>query len=424
MSSFFTIFLALPLLINFSLDTSIITPLFCLTSLSSPLILLTLLLLPLIILASQKIYLNLQSPQFFIFLLVILTLVLLICFSVSNIFSFYILFELSLIPTALLIICWGYQPERVTATIYLLLYTITFSLPLLLAIINFSSKVLRNSFSLSSFIYSSYSSPFLITLCFIFAFLVKLPIFLLHLWLPKAHVEAPVAGSIILAGVLLKLGSYGLLRIIPIAPLSQTNLPLLLVTLSLIGAVVTSLICTQQTDIKRLIAYASVAHIGLLLVGTLLLSTWGWTGAILIMIAHGIASSGLFALANYSYIITQTRNIFIIKGLLSFVPAISLWWFIFLALNLAAPPSLNFAREIFLITATLPTIRFSAFPIIIIIILSAAYSIILYTSLNHGQSSSFLSPTLSLPLTLHPTIIFHLFPLLILVLFPSLLSPY
>ena len=310
------------------------------------------------------------------------------------------------------------------ATIYLLLYTIAFSLPLLLALINSISLSANNTFILTPFLTTNYLSPTLITLCFIFAFLVKLPIFLFHLWLPKAHVEAPVAGSIILAGVLQKLGSYGLLQILSLTPILETNVILPLLALTLIGGVIASLICFQQTDIKSLIAYASVAHIGLLLAGTLVLSSWGWTGALIIIIAHGIASSALFALANYTYKLSHSRNMFLIKGLLTFSPSVSFWWFIFLSFNLAAPPSLNFAREIILISALLSKVFLALIPAIIMVIIAAAYSIGLYTSLNHGQLTSFLSPAQHLTLSFHPTLLFHFIPLIALIFNPALIAPY
>jgi len=415
--------LSLPIIINPLLDSNFASSNIVLNSLSSPLIILSLILLPLIIIASQSVFSNFQASQVFLFLLVLLTLILILCFSAANILIFYIFFELSLIPTALLIMYWGYQPERIAATIYLLLYTITFSLPLLLALINSISLSANNSFILAPFLLTNYLAPALITLCFIFAFLVKLPIFIFHLWLPKAHVEAPVAGSIILAGVLLKLGSYGLLQILKLTPIAETNLSLPLLTISLTGGIVTSLICFQQTDIKSLIAYASVAHIGLLLAGTLILSSWGWIGALIIMVAHGIASSGLFALANYTYKISHSRNIFLIKGLLTYSPSISFWWFLFLSFNLAAPPSLNFASEIFLITALLSKIFLAIIPTVIMVIIAAAYSIGLYTTLNHGQLSSFLSPPQQLPLSFHPTLFFHFLPILALIFSPTLIRP-
>jgi NADH-ubiquinone oxidoreductase chain 4 len=147
--------------------------------------------------------------------------ILFLTFRTSNLFLFYLFFERSLIPTLFLILGWGYQPERLQAGIYLLFYTLLASLPLLIAIFymfNYSNSI--NIFLLIN--YSIYFSLFYLAI--IFAFLVKIPIFLVHLWLPKAHVEAPVAGSIILAGILLKLGGYGLVRVFPFLVLNGSLL--------------------------------------------------------------------------------------------------------------------------------------------------------------------------------------------------------
>lgn len=159
----------------------------------------------------------------------------------------------------------------------------------------------------------------------ILGFLVKLPLFSVHLWLPKAHVEAPVAGSIILAAILLKLGGYGLARMVIMFNYINKLLVAPIVSVAIIGGVVTSIICLRQTDIKSLIAYSSVGHIGLIVAGILSNSKLGIQARLAIMIAHGLRSSAIFCIANINYGITSTRRILLTKGIISIIPNISIW---------------------------------------------------------------------------------------------------
>ncbi len=412
--------MSLPILLIFpnNLFARTFNSIISLDLLSAPLILLTIWISRLILLARYKIYQINQIIVPFLYAVTILCVVLLGAFSTNNLIIFYILFEASLIPTLILILGWGYQPERLQARFYLILYTITASLPLLINLLVMSNNNNHLSIFISEWIPSSSpASPSAQMLWFftIIAFMVKMPLYLTHLWLPKAHVEAPVAGSIILAAILLKLGGYGLLRVASIFPILNKSLAPIFTRISMWGAFITGIICLRQTDVKSLIAYSSVGHIGLLIAGAITGTIWGWWGSLLIILAHGLCSSALFALANITYETTHTRSIFLTKGLLNLFPTMSLWWFLMAAGNMAAPPTLNLAGEIILLSRILSFSLRSVILIAFTRFLAAAYSLYLFTATQHGSPLIYSRP-LSLTSSRNATIIIcHALPLFILI---------
>nr|YP_009047274.1 NADH dehydrogenase subunit 4 [Drosophila melanogaster]P18931.3 RecName: Full=NADH-ubiquinone oxidoreductase chain 4; AltName: Full=NADH dehydrogenase subunit 4 [Drosophila melanogaster]8B9Z_M Chain M, NADH-ubiquinone oxidoreductase chain 4 [Drosophila melanogaster]8BA0_M Chain M, NADH-ubiquinone oxidoreductase chain 4 [Drosophila melanogaster]AIC64012.1 NADH dehydrogenase subunit 4 [Drosophila melanogaster]AKB92792.1 NADH dehydrogenase subunit 4 [Drosophila melanogaster]ANG60816.1 NADH deh len=350
--------------------------------LSYGLILLSLWICSLMLLASEMINKHNNYKNLFLLNIIILLLLLILTFSSMSLFMFYLFFESSLIPTLFLILGWGYQPERLQAGLYLLFYTLLVSLPMLIGIFYLMNKIGSMNFYLMNNFMFNYD---LLYFCLLCAFLVKMPMFLVHLWLPKAHVEAPVSGSMILAGIMLKLGGYGMLRVISFLQLMNLKYSFVWISISLVGGVLVSLVCLRQTDLKALIAYSSVAHMGIVLSGLLTMTYWGLCGSYTLMIAHGLCSSGLFCLANVSYERLGSRSMLINKGLLNFMPSMTLWWFLLSSANMAAPPTLNLLGEIYLLNSIVSWSWISMILLSFLSFFSAAYTLYLYSFSQHGK---------------------------------------
>nr|QCU47989.1 NADH dehydrogenase subunit 4 [Cheilinus undulatus] len=394
--------------------------------LSSPLLVLSCWLLPLMILASQNHMSSepLHRQRLYISLMIILQSFLILAFSATEVIMFYIMFEATLIPTLFLITRWGNQAERLNAGTYFLFYTLAGSLPLLVALL-----LLQNATGSLSMLTLQYTKPLLISsyasnlwwaACLI-AFLVKMPLYGVHLWLPKAHVEAPVAGSMILAAVLLKLGGYGMMRVLVLLDPLTKELSYPFIILALWGVIMTGSICLRQTDLKSLIAYSSVSHMGLVIGGILIQTPWGFTGALVLMIAHGLTSSALFCLANTNYERTHSRTMVLARGLQMALPLMATWWFIASLANLALPPLPNLMAELMVITSLFNwswwTLALTGMGTLI----TAAYSLYMFLMTQRGQlpaHSIALPPSYSRE---HLLITLHLLPLLILITKPDLI---
>nr|BAV14434.1 NADH dehydrogenase subunit 4 [Amphiprion percula] len=394
--------------------------------LSTPLLALTCWLLPLMILASQ----NHTSSEpagrqrMYITLLTSLQIFLILAFSATEVIMFYIMFEATLIPTLIIITRWGNQTERLNAGTYFLFYTLAGSLPLLVALL-----LLQNStgtLSLLTLQYapamelSSYADKFWWAGCLL-AFLVKMPLYGAHLWLPKAHVEAPIAGSMILAAVLLKLGGYGMMRMMTMLEPLTKELSYPFIIFALWGVIMTGSICLRQTDLKSLIAYSSVSHMGLVAAGILIQTPWGFAGALILMIAHGLTSSALFCLANTNYERTHSRTMILARGLQMVLPLMAAWWFIASLANLALPPLPNLMGELMIITSLFNwswwTLTLTGAGTLI----TAGYSLYMFLMTQRGPIPTHM-------MALHPThsrehllIILHLLPLILLILKPELI---
>nr|YP_006504060.1 NADH dehydrogenase subunit 4 [Actias selene]AFM95200.1 NADH dehydrogenase subunit 4 [Actias selene] len=346
------------------------------------LILLSIWICGLMIMASENLLKLNFYYNFFLLKITFLLIMLYLTFSEMNLFMFYLFFEGSLIPTLLLIIGWGYQPERIQAGMYLMFYTLFASLPLFMGIF----YIFNNMNSFMIYFLKFYNlNYYLLYLSMVFAFLVKMPMYFVHLWLPKAHVEAPVSGSMILAGIMLKLGGYGLLRVLIFLQKINLKLNYIWLSISLLGGFYISLKCFCQVDIKSLIAYSSVAHMSIVIGGIMVMNYWGYNGSYILMIGHGLCSSGMFCLANISYERLHSRSMYINKGLMNFMPSMSLWWFLLLSSNMAAPPSLYLMGEISLINSLMSWSYFSLILLVLISFFSAGYSLYLFSYTQHGK---------------------------------------
>nr|ALO81907.1 NADH dehydrogenase subunit 4 [Cernuella virgata] len=367
---------------------------------------LTLSLLVLILLASGE-----RQSKYYIMLQVTLTCLLVVCFTTNNLLTFYIVFEVCLLPILLMIVHWGYQPERLQAGMYMVIYTIISSLPLLLIILYlFNLSETYHIWTL--FNYSTVSG-----LLFFFglaAFFIKLPIYGVHVWLPKAHVEAPLGGSMILAGVLLKLGGYGMYLYSCIVYINWTFSPLgfFLAVVSLWGGVLASLACMGQTDIKALIAYSSIVHMSFVVLGLLSGTSWGLISAIVIMVSHGWASSALFLLSYITYQSVGSRSFSYTKGVLSVAPVLSGLWFVFCMINMGFPPTINFLGEVLLVPVGLMWSAKIFIPMGAIMFMSVLYNMYLYSQINHGMLSNYLTLTKMMSQREMLALVGHLLPMI------------
>ena len=320
------------------------------------------------------------------FNLLLLELLLLLVFSVLDLFLFYIFFEAILIPMFFLIGFLGSRARKIRAAYLLFFYTLFGSLLMLIGLIYIYSRVgSLNIEYVSSFCFSEIDQKIL-WIAFFLSFASKIPMFPFHIWLPEAHVEAPTVGSVLLAGILLKLGVYGFLRYsLTLFPLASLYFSPIVYLLSLIGIIYASFTAIRQTDIKRIIAYSSIVHMNLVLIGIFSFSIIGIEGSLLQSISHGFVSGGMFLMVGILYDRYHSRLLYYYGGLVHIMPLYSTYLLIFTLANIALPGTSSFVGEFLLFCGIF---RVSSFVGIISatgVIFCGAYSLWLYNRIIFGN---------------------------------------
>lgn len=352
-------------------------------------LLLVTLLIPLTILSSwNNIKFHLKS---FLSLILLVEWILLNMFIVVDLFLFYVWFEAVLIPMYLLIGIWGSRQRKTYASFMFFFYTYIGSLFLLFGLFLLYDHM--SSLNLFTLIENNYKleRTLLIWFFLMIAFAVKVPMFPAHIWLPEAHVEAPTVGSVLLAGVLLKLGIFAVIRfLIPIFPTEMQYFSPFFSIFALIGIIYISLTTIRQIDLKKIIAYASVAHMNYVVLGVFGVNMLSFSGSIFLMIGHGIVSAGLFFLIGFLYDRYKTRNIRYYRGLVAFMPIYALSFFIFSLANMSFPGTCNFIGEAIILFGLTQTNLLVSWFAAVGIIFCAIYTIWLFNRTMYGPITPFI----------------------------------
>ena len=353
-------------------------------------ILLTAFILPICILTSYK-SINTFIKEFYISLISI-ELILFGVFTVMDILGFYILYEAVLIPMFLIIGVWGARKEKITAAYYFFFYTFVGSIIMLISIIYLYNETGTTDYNVLLSQGLPKEVQKYVFLAFLASFAVKIPKYPFHIWLPLAHVEAPLAGSILLAAVLIKLGSYGFIRFaLPLLPDACIYFAPLVNCLAVLAIIYASITTIRQTDLKRIIAYSSIGHMGVVMLGIFSLTTEGVEGSIYLQIGHGLVSSALFIIVTNLYDRHHSRLVKYYRGMVITMPIFTIMFLLFTMANIAVPLSCNFIGEFLSLYSIYTTNIFIGIVGGIGIILSACYALLLLNRVAFGSMSPYIT---------------------------------
>jgi proton-translocating NADH-quinone oxidoreductase chain M len=318
--------------------------------------------------------------------LLAIQLFLLIIFSVLDLMLFYIFFEAILIPMYLIIGVWGSRERKIRAVYLFFFYTLCGSLLMLVGILYIYNQVGTLNLEYLLAWNFTFNEQLFLWFAFFFSFASKIPMFPFHIWLPEAHVEAPTVGSVLLAGILLKLGVYGFLRFsLTIFADASLYFSPLVYLLSIIGVIYASLSALRQTDLKRIIAYSSIAHMNLVTLGIFSFNVIGLEGSIIQSISHGFVSGGMFLLIGILYDRYHSRFLYYYGGIVHFMPVYAALFLIFTLANIALPGTSSFTGEFLLLTGIYKTNVVTAIISALGVILSGGYSLWLYNRVVFGN---------------------------------------
>nr|QHD26505.1 NADH dehydrogenase subunit 4 [Lepidotrigona flavibasis] len=324
-----------------------------------------------------------ENSDYCVFMNMMLMLFMYFAFLSMNFILFYFMFESSLLIIFYMIMKWGYGEFRFNSSFYLMFYTLVFSLPMLYLIfsmlINFNSM---NFYMLEMVITEMNEFKFIYL---IMSFMVKIPMYMVHGWLLKAHVEASFFSSMILASVMLKLGGYGIIRLLYIMKNMFNKTYFYFISISLFGMLLMSMMCMSQIDFKIIIAISSIVHMSIMMMSMLLMSKIGMYGAYYMMISHGFASSGLFYLTNLIYLKSNSRLIYFNKGMVNIIPSLMMFLSLMCFCNIGSPFSLNLISEIIIMTSLINWFKYIMFFLMIHCMLSFIYSIYLFSFMCNGK---------------------------------------